>query len=147
MYSLCMCTYCKCACEVCQMCLSAPFCYTWLFLFSVFIQFSFSFLSWTAPLPIPSLFLCPSLFPPLSSPDFHSLEEHSAMYLMVPKPLDSFNQLRVKGKGLKQKVLHASCEWYALEMVNKLWTLNCTLKCFKLQDSLCSELPEVSLQF
>nr|XP_024662043.1 ral GTPase-activating protein subunit alpha-1 isoform X1 [Maylandia zebra] len=38
-------------------------------------------------------------------------EEHSAMYLMVPKPLDSFNQLRVKGKGLKQKVLHASCEW------------------------------------
>ncbi|XP_013767757.1 ral GTPase-activating protein subunit alpha-1 isoform X2 [Pundamilia nyererei] len=47
-------------------------------------------------------------------------EEHSAMYLMVPKPLDSFNQLRVKGKGLKQKVLHASCEWYALEMVNKL---------------------------
>ncbi|XP_030574005.1 ral GTPase-activating protein subunit alpha-1 isoform X2 [Archocentrus centrarchus] len=38
-------------------------------------------------------------------------EEHSALYLMVPKPLDSFNQLRVKGKGLKQKVLHASCEW------------------------------------
>lgn len=69
------------------------------------------------------------------------------MYLMVPKPLDSFNQLRVKGKGLKQKVLHASCEWYALEMVNKLWTLNCTLKYFKLQDSLCSEVPEVSLQF
>lgn len=34
------------------------------------------------------------------------------MYLMVPKPLDSFNLLRVKGKGLKQKVLHASCEWY-----------------------------------
>lgn len=38
------------------------------------------------------------------------------MYLMVPKPLDSFNLLRVKGKGLKQKVLHASCEWYALQI-------------------------------
>uniref|UniRef100_A0A3P8RT38 Ral GTPase activating protein catalytic subunit alpha 1 n=1 Tax=Amphiprion percula TaxID=161767 RepID=A0A3P8RT38_AMPPE len=38
-------------------------------------------------------------------------EEHSVLYLMVPKPLDSFNLLRVKGKGLKQKVLHASCEW------------------------------------
>ncbi|XP_034714225.1 ral GTPase-activating protein subunit alpha-1 isoform X2 [Etheostoma cragini] len=38
-------------------------------------------------------------------------EEHNAMYMMVPKPLDSFNLLRVKGKGLKQKVLHASCEW------------------------------------
>ncbi|XP_032357104.1 ral GTPase-activating protein subunit alpha-1 isoform X8 [Etheostoma spectabile] len=38
-------------------------------------------------------------------------EEHSDMCMMVPKPLDSFNLLRVKGKGLKQKVLHASCEW------------------------------------
>ncbi|XP_077396152.1 ral GTPase-activating protein subunit alpha-1 isoform X3 [Festucalex cinctus] len=37
-------------------------------------------------------------------------EEHSARCLMVPKPLDSF-RVRVKGKGLKQKVLHASCEW------------------------------------
>ena len=48
--------------------------------------------------------------PLLSSP----LEEHSALYVMVPKPPDSFNLLRVKGKGLKQKVLHASCEWYAV---------------------------------
>nr|XP_054586124.1 ral GTPase-activating protein subunit alpha-1 isoform X8 [Nothobranchius furzeri] len=39
-------------------------------------------------------------------------EEHSVLYLMAPKPPDSFNQLRLKGKGLKQKVLHASCEWY-----------------------------------
>ncbi|XP_070403191.1 ral GTPase-activating protein subunit alpha-1 isoform X9 [Nothobranchius furzeri] len=38
-------------------------------------------------------------------------EEHSVLYLMAPKPPDSFNQLRLKGKGLKQKVLHASCEW------------------------------------
>ncbi|XP_047197539.1 ral GTPase-activating protein subunit alpha-1 isoform X6 [Hippoglossus stenolepis] len=38
-------------------------------------------------------------------------EEHSVMCLMVPKPLDSFNLLKVKGKGLTQKVLHASCEW------------------------------------
>ncbi|XP_028993980.1 ral GTPase-activating protein subunit alpha-1 isoform X9 [Betta splendens] len=37
-------------------------------------------------------------------------EDHSVMYL-VPKPLDSFSLLRVKGKGLKQKVLHAGCEW------------------------------------
>jgi len=34
------------------------------------------------------------------------------MYMMVPKPVDGFNLLRVKGRGLKQKVLHASCEWY-----------------------------------
>ncbi|XP_036006702.1 ral GTPase-activating protein subunit alpha-1 isoform X4 [Fundulus heteroclitus] len=38
-------------------------------------------------------------------------EEHSVLYLMVPKPVDSLNQLRVKGRGLKQKVLHAGCEW------------------------------------
>ncbi|XP_056867628.1 ral GTPase-activating protein subunit alpha-1 isoform X8 [Takifugu flavidus] len=38
-------------------------------------------------------------------------EENSVLYLMVPKPLDSFNLLKVKGKVLKQKVLHASCEW------------------------------------
>ncbi|XP_054651402.1 ral GTPase-activating protein subunit alpha-1 isoform X8 [Dunckerocampus dactyliophorus] len=37
-------------------------------------------------------------------------EEHSVMCLRVPKPMDSF-RLRVKGKGLKKKVLHASCEW------------------------------------
>ncbi|XP_077587938.1 ral GTPase-activating protein subunit alpha-1 isoform X2 [Stigmatopora nigra] len=37
-------------------------------------------------------------------------DEHSVMCILVPKPLDSF-RLRVKGKGLKQKVLHASCEW------------------------------------
>lgn len=55
------------------------------------------------------LFLCP-----LSSSS-SSLEDSSSLYLMVPKPLDSFNLLRVKGKGLKQKVLHASCEWYAVK--------------------------------
>ncbi|XP_053701667.1 ral GTPase-activating protein subunit alpha-1 isoform X2 [Synchiropus splendidus] len=38
-------------------------------------------------------------------------EEHGVMHLMLPKPVDSLNVLRVKGKGLKQKVLHASCEW------------------------------------
>lgn len=48
---------------------------------------------------------------PLSSSSSR-VEEHSSMYLMVPKPLDSFNLLKVKGKVLKQKVLHASCEWY-----------------------------------
>ncbi|XP_036006703.1 ral GTPase-activating protein subunit alpha-1 isoform X6 [Fundulus heteroclitus] len=43
-------------------------------------------------------------------------EEHSVLYLMVPKPVDSLNQLRVKGRGLKQKVLHAGCEWYELQI-------------------------------
>lgn len=62
-------------------------------------------------LAISSIF--PSFAVSLSSPVSSSpVEEHSVMYLMVPKPLDSFNLLRVKGKGLKQKVLHASCEWY-----------------------------------
>ncbi|XP_029900267.1 ral GTPase-activating protein subunit alpha-1 isoform X3 [Myripristis murdjan] len=38
-------------------------------------------------------------------------EDSSVMYMIVPKPVDSFNLLRVKGKGLKRKVFHASCEW------------------------------------
>ncbi|XP_047249036.1 ral GTPase-activating protein subunit alpha-1 isoform X3 [Girardinichthys multiradiatus] len=43
-------------------------------------------------------------------------EEHSVLYPMVPKPVDSLNQVRVKGRGLKQKVLHAGCEWYELNI-------------------------------
>ena len=66
-----------------------------LILFSVFV-FSFS--------------------PPLSLLLFSasSPEDSSVSYLMVPKPRDGLSLLRVKGKGLKHKVFHASCEWYAV---------------------------------
>lgn len=57
-------------------------------------------------------FFSPIMFFAQTAVLLHS-EEHSGMYLMVPKPVDSLTVLRVKGKGLKQKVLHASCEWYA----------------------------------
>lgn len=100
-----------------------PFPLLWFSLFPIFVLFGL-YLHFLNFIPIlfrsfpPTLsYTCPYCilqlpFPFLSS----SSEEHSVMYLMVPKPLDSFNLLRVKGKGLKQKVLHASCEWYALQI-------------------------------
>ncbi|CAL8293600.1 unnamed protein product [Arctogadus glacialis] len=53
-----------------------------------------------------------SFSPPLSLFFVSSPEDSSVSYLMVPKPLDGLSLLRVKGKGLKHKVFHASCEWY-----------------------------------
>lgn len=83
----------------------------------LFTYFTFLYtpsLSFTHPyLPFLSVFL---LFFFLSSS-----EEQSVLYLMVPKPVDSLNQLREKGRGLKQKVLHAGCEWYELEIKTVVW--------------------------
>lgn len=77
--------------------------------------------------------LCPSLciFPaPLSCPfpilirtslillSFLSIlapqERNAVIFLLLPKPpLENIGLIKVKGKGLKRKVFHASCEWYA----------------------------------
>lgn len=80
-----------------------------------YFHISFSTLTLSTPRFVLRSSILSLVLPPLSSPPLSAApppEEHSNMYLMVPKPLDSFNLLRVKGKGLKQKVLHASCEWY-----------------------------------
>ena len=58
--------------------------------------------------------VCLFFFPPLSLFFVSSPEDSSVSYLMVPKPLDGLSLLRVKGKGLKHKVFHASCEWYGV---------------------------------
>lgn len=94
--------------------------------FCVFVLFSPAHLSFVVLL---NLFCCflfsfPSLscVPPFPlSSSSSRVEEHGAMYLMVPKPLDSFNLLKVKGKVLKQKVLHASCEWYVPQVDVSDW--------------------------
>ncbi|XP_014851215.1 PREDICTED: ral GTPase-activating protein subunit alpha-1 isoform X3 [Poecilia mexicana] len=57
-------------------------------------------------------------------------EEHSVLYLMVPKPVDSLNQLREKSRGLKQKVLHAGCEWYELGDKNCSLVASTAFLCF-----------------
>ncbi len=41
-------------------------------------------------------------------------ERNAVIFLLLPKPqLESIGLIKVKGKGLKRKVFHASCEWYA----------------------------------
>lgn len=42
------------------------------------------------------------------------LERNAVIFLLLPKPqLENIGPIKVKGKGLKRKVFHASCEWYA----------------------------------
>ncbi|XP_052552793.1 ral GTPase-activating protein subunit alpha-1 isoform X15 [Tympanuchus pallidicinctus] len=39
-------------------------------------------------------------------------ERNAVIFLLLPKPpLESIGHIKVKGKGLKRKVFHASCEW------------------------------------
>lgn len=41
-------------------------------------------------------------------------ERNAVIFLLLPKPqLENIGLIKVKGKGLKRKVFHASCEWYA----------------------------------
>lgn len=86
-----------------------------LFFFLLSFWYSFSY--------IPHL--CPSLciFPaPLSWRPFYlpllsiltPQEKNAVIFLLLPKPqLENIGLIKVKGKGLKRKVFHASCEWYA----------------------------------
>ncbi|XP_062824352.1 ral GTPase-activating protein subunit alpha-1 isoform X8 [Anolis carolinensis] len=46
-------------------------------------------------------------------------ERNGVIFLLLPKPpLESMGHFKVKGKGLKRKVFHASCEWYAVQSTN-----------------------------
>lgn len=67
----------------------------------------------------PVIFL--SFFPPhFCPPLLHHFfilnkERNGVIFLLLPKPpLESIGHFKVKGKGLKRKVFHASCEWYAV---------------------------------
>ncbi|XP_036398950.1 ral GTPase-activating protein subunit alpha-1 isoform X3 [Megalops cyprinoides] len=53
---------------------------------------------------------CPAPFHHLPS----EAERNAVIFLLLPKPpLENNGLTKVKGKGLKRKVFHASCEWYA----------------------------------
>jgi len=61
--------------------------------------------------------LTPVLFPP-SRPFYLSIlapqERNAVIFLLLTKPpVENIGLIKVKGKGLKRKVFHASCEWYA----------------------------------
>lgn len=41
-------------------------------------------------------------------------ERNAVIFLLLTKPpVENIGLIKVKGKGLKRKVFHASCEWYA----------------------------------
>ncbi|XP_053141351.1 ral GTPase-activating protein subunit alpha-1 isoform X9 [Hemicordylus capensis] len=51
---------------------------------------------------------CPAPYHHLPS----ETERNGVIFLLLPKPpLESIGHFKVKGKGLKRKVFHASCEW------------------------------------
>ncbi|XP_039923602.1 ral GTPase-activating protein subunit alpha-1 isoform X9 [Hirundo rustica] len=51
---------------------------------------------------------CPAPYQHLPS----ETERNAVIFLLLPKPpLESIGHIKVKGKGLKRKVFHASCEW------------------------------------
>ncbi|XP_073683719.1 ral GTPase-activating protein subunit alpha-1 isoform X6 [Garra rufa] len=51
---------------------------------------------------------CPAPFHHLPS----EAERNAVIFLLLPKPqLENIGLIKVKGKGLKRKVFHASCEW------------------------------------
>ncbi|XP_041902922.1 ral GTPase-activating protein subunit alpha-1 isoform X13 [Corvus kubaryi] len=51
---------------------------------------------------------CPAPYHHLPS----ETERNAVIFLLLPKPpLESIGHIKVKGKGLKRKVFHASCEW------------------------------------
>ncbi|XP_042647055.1 ral GTPase-activating protein subunit alpha-1 isoform X11 [Tyto alba] len=51
---------------------------------------------------------CPAPYHHLPS----ETERNAVIFLLLPKPpLENIGHIKVKGKGLKRKVFHASCEW------------------------------------
>lgn len=98
-----------------------------LFFFLLSFLYSFSTSSYI-PHQRPSLCIFPAPlscpFPTLSSscrPFYLSLlsiiapqERNAVIFLLLTKPpVENIGLIKVKGKGLKRKVFHASCEWYA----------------------------------
>ncbi|XP_042565713.1 ral GTPase-activating protein subunit alpha-1 isoform X2 [Clupea harengus] len=58
---------------------------------------------------------CPAPYHHLPS----EAERNAVVFLLLPKPpLENIGLIKVKGKGLKRKVFHASCEWYAQNSTN-----------------------------
>lgn len=99
----------------------------YLFSFSSSCLFIFflCFLVHSTSVPITLHLSCPSLLS-FSIPHPHPLvllsilsilapqERNAVIFLLLPKPpLENIGLIKVKGKGLKRKVFHASCEWYA----------------------------------
>lgn len=85
-----------------------------------------------------SLSLSPSAFPLFLSsiPRSFTQERNAVIFLLLPKPpLENIGLVKVKGKGLKRKVFHASCEWYAETENGKVLSpsflppLRCSLCC------------------
>ncbi len=78
-----------------------------LYSFSTFYYIPHHFASFP-----PSLSCCPFYLPLLSI--LAPQERNAVIFLLLPKPqLENIGLIKVKGKGLKRKVFHASCEWYA----------------------------------
>uniref|UniRef100_A0A8C4TL23 Ral GTPase activating protein catalytic subunit alpha 1 n=1 Tax=Falco tinnunculus TaxID=100819 RepID=A0A8C4TL23_FALTI len=72
---------------------------------------------------------CPAPYHHLPS----ETERNAVIFLLLPKPpLESIGHIKVKGKGLKRKVFHASCEWYAVQNNNGYFLFSNFhhLKCF-----------------
>lgn len=85
-----------------------------------------------------SVSLSPSAFPLFLSsiPRSFTQERNAVIFLLLPKPpLENIGLVKVKGKGLKRKVFHASCEWYAETENGKVLSpsflppLRCSLCC------------------
>ncbi|XP_064368423.1 ral GTPase-activating protein subunit alpha-1 isoform X5 [Dromaius novaehollandiae] len=63
---------------------------------------------------------CPAPYHHLPS----ETERNAVIFLLLPKPpLESIGHIKVKGKGLKRKVFHASCEWYAVQKRRRLFSV------------------------
>lgn len=93
-----------------------------------------------------SLPLSPVLFHSSSPPSrplsiLAPQERNAVIFLLLPKPpLENIGLIKVKGKGLKRKVFHASCEWYAGPENSKVPSLCFFLPIPLLQCSLCCDI-------
>lgn len=78
-----------------------------------FVFFLYFLLHSTSLCIFPSSLSCRPFYLPLLS-ILAPQERNAVIFLLLPKPqLESIGLIKVKGKGLKRKVFHASCEWYA----------------------------------
>ncbi len=75
-----------------------------------FVFFLYFLLHSTSLCIFPSSLSCRPFYLSILAPQ----ERNAVIFLLLPKhQLESIGLIKVKGKGLKRKVFHASCEWYA----------------------------------